>query len=217
MSRLSAGFLLGFFCLGAGGGEPLLPPSGVDPALQKRIDEAIVKARACLVASRDAKARGWGYVSLGIHGAFKHPLIQAAHERGSYATMSAAGLTALLVAKSELELKPGEKALVDQGIRDGLAWFQANWSLPCEGYLLYGVERLGVLGNLHSLGDHSWYPEGAEVLVDAQAGDGRWSGSRYGPGVETAFGLLFLCRGTRSAYALSSYEVSESPAVPPAK
>lgn len=163
---------------------------------------------------KEARARGWGYVAVR-----PEPLKKLTARPAATATMSAAGLTALLVARSELKLSAKEKALVEQGVRDGLAWFQENWSQSlsqgkdANGYLLYGIERVGVLGSLQSLGDHAWYAEGARHLTAAQSGDGSWPGG-YGEAVNTALCLLFLSRGTREAYARSSYDVVESPASP---
>ncbi|GEM_PF-3063365 len=170
--------------------------------------------------SRNARARGWNYSNLNLTDRLDRRL------RGNYgsATMSAAGLTALLVGRSEISnLQPEECLLVDAGIHDGLAWFQKNWPLSrdvpanthqrgvnlsdCDGYLLYGLERLGVLGNLKTIGGNPWYEQGAAALLESQCADGFWQGN-YGGRLETAFDLLFLCRGTRAAFS-QPYEVGD--------
>ncbi len=163
---------------------------------------------------RRARARGWGYL----------------RKKATTHTMTAAGLTALLVGRSELDLKPEEAARVDEAVCDGLAWMQLNWEGNgisgwgggvggtdlggwVNSYLVYGLERLGVLGVLRTVGGHDWYAEGARRLVETQGKAGAWEGG-YGDRIDTAFCLLFLCRGTRGEYAEPAYEVGE---VEPAK
>ena len=164
-----------------------------------KVDEGVwrlVLQRFLLGQEPKGKARGWGY---------------GKGEVSPRPTMTAAGLAALLVSRSESRLTPPERAVVEEGIRDGLAWFQEHWPpfTPGNGYLLYGLERLGVLGNLPKLGEHDWYAEGSRFLLGTQSADGSW-GQGLGS-TETSFALLFLCRGTRAAYAKGSYEVTESP------
>ncbi len=168
---------------------------------------------------RKAWARGWGYVRSGM---------PTTH------TMTAAGLTALLVARSELRLTPVESERVDEAVRDGLAWMQLRWEgngLSGRGgaagggdlggvvnsYLVYGLERMGVLGAIRKIGGHDWYAEGAKRLVETQGTDGSWNADApggYGPEIDTAFCLLFLCRGTREEFGKPSYEVGEFKGTP---
>ena len=80
-----------------------------------------------------------------------------------------------------------------------------------ELYTYYGVERAGVLmdvkdfKSLHRAMD--WYQEGARRLLHAQHKTGAWGhprarsdvqGSGYGFVVDTAYGLLFLCKATQT-------------------
>lgn len=167
---------------------------------------------------RKAKVRGWGYSRIPPAPPPAKPgVVQGVV--APRATMTAAGLTALLVGRSELKLTPKETEKVDEGVRDGLAWMQENWTqiLARDGYMAYGLERVGVLGGLKSVGGHAWYAEGAQALVKSQQADGSWPGGHSLP-VETSLCLLFLTRGTREAYARPSYEVgevSEAPKPPP--
>jgi len=66
-------------------------------------------------------------------------------------------------------------------------------------YYLYGLERAGRLSGLRFIGNHDWYREGCEFLVDAQdPKDGSWKGLPPFEGsslVNTCFGLLFLSKG----------------------
>jgi hypothetical protein len=64
-------------------------------------------------------------------------------------------------------------------------------------YFLWTVERVGVLYNLRHFADKDWYHWGAELLVDAQGGDGSWMVGGYHAAVattDTSFALLFLKR-----------------------
>ena len=106
--------------------------------------------------------------------------------------------------KGEFEQK------VERSIHDGLAWLNHHFTVknnPPGGqgwhyYYLFGLERAGVLTNKKFIGDHDWYREGADYLVDRQKDDGSWSRGR-GPRAEermysdTCFALLFLNRVTK--------------------
>jgi hypothetical protein len=69
-------------------------------------------------------------------------------------------------------------------------------------YWLYAAERVGVLLGLKYIGDHDWYKEGAQWLVDNQLGSGGWQNpAGMGGGLEpplaaTCFALLFLKKAT---------------------
>lgn len=68
-------------------------------------------------------------------------------------------------------------------------------------YYLYGVERVGRLTGRRFLGQHDWYRQGAEMLVQQQDGlTGFWRGEGNGednPLIATSFALLFLAKGRR--------------------
>ncbi len=94
----------------------------------------------------------------------------------------------LLAAKN-----PGvEKAFGKQGARKAGAKKRTDY-FPL--YWLWSLERAGRLLELTNFGEHDWYAEGAEHLVDTQRDDGRWVGSV--PVRATSFALLFLTRGTK--------------------
>jgi hypothetical protein len=66
--------------------------------------------------------------------------------------------------------------------RDDLYFF---WSLE-RACVIYGVEKFGGV---------DWYEAGAHSLVHSQGQDGSWANaSSYGPEVNTAFAVLFLCK-----------------------
>jgi hypothetical protein len=64
-------------------------------------------------------------------------------------------------------------------------------------YLLWTLERVGVLYNLTTIGGKDWYAWGTDVLLRAQGQDGSWRNGDY-PGAatthDTCFALLFLKR-----------------------
>ena len=151
-------------------------------------------------------ARGWGYTR-GVK---------------AFGTMSAAGMTALIVAQSEVvDLSAEERLQIKLAVRDALAWFQKNWALDknplsetsgggmapaAHYYHLYGLERVGMLTRVRALAGHAWYKEGAELLLRAQKPDGHWPSPAQGypedDRLKTAYALLFLARSTHSEYAI---------------
>jgi hypothetical protein len=150
------------------------------------------------VSKKAAKARGWTYDKPCPPGE-------------AYGSMTCAGIACLALCRSELAGNArfvGKTATdVDDAIRDGLAWLQANWSieenpkrkLEYHFYFLYGLERVGVLVDFVKIGEHDWFREGAEWLLSHQEPDGRWktpAGTTANDLVDTAFALLFLERST---------------------
>lgn len=62
-------------------------------------------------------------------------------------------------------------------------------------YLLWSIERVGVIYNVDKLGGINWYDVGSAAILKAQAGNGSWgNGHHYGDDVNTSFALLFLCK-----------------------
>jgi hypothetical protein len=154
--------------------------------------------RSTYASSGDDRARGWAYEKKSDH----------AHELAVTGSMTTAGIATLLICKSILapQLNKKETAEVDQAIWDGFAWLSQNWSVVQNPgttrsvlYYLYGIERVGTLGLYKQIGTHSWFVEGASVLVRAQTPTGCWDTKReVNPSdiFDTCFALLFLRRGT---------------------
>lgn len=121
------------------------------------------------------------------------------YHRDSYATgsMTTAGLTILSVCR-ENGVRTRQ---VERGLAAGLAWLEREFSVtenPLREpryqyyyYYMYGLERVAALTYRERLGEHDWYREGAEVLIERQTDAGRWGGQD-----ETCFALLFLSRAT---------------------
>jgi len=68
-------------------------------------------------------------------------------------------------------------------------------------YYLYALERAGRLTGQRFFGEHDWYREGAEYLLNVRKASGYWIGtSQHGErnrDIATAFALLFLSKGRR--------------------
>jgi hypothetical protein len=59
-------------------------------------------------------------------------------------------------------------------------------------YFLWSLERMAVIYDLKKIGKREWYPWAAEMLIETQRPDGRWSG--MGDPIGTCFALLILKR-----------------------
>lgn len=123
------------------------------------------------------------------------------------ASMTAGAVAAMLVARSEAgALDAPTEGRIRDAARDGMAWLGAWWEregppVIVSGYLLYAMERAGQLSGEPRFGKRDWYAEGCRSLLASQAKEGCWLG-RDTARVNTAFSVLFLCRGTRKAYAV---------------
>jgi len=136
----------------------------------------------------EVHARGWGYM-----------------DKGEKLTMTAAGLSSLILAREYLlqakAVRPDRLRQINQAIWDGLAWLArnglryGNWFY----YALYSVEKVGDLGAIEKIGNIDWYRHGAEIILKNQHPNGSWGkndrrdkDNRY----QTSFALLFLNRAT---------------------
>jgi hypothetical protein len=128
-------------------------------------------------------------------------------------TMTTAGLCGLLI--SGMELNAGREVLHADGTAtncgvyadnkpatDALSWIARRFTVTLNRhtyYSLYGIERAGRLSGQRFFGEHDWYREGCEFLVDAQREDGSWRGTgsqqEGWPVISTSFALLFLSKG----------------------
>ncbi len=163
------------------------------------------RARRHWLASQNPDG-GWGYSQL--RGAMP-----------STGSMTVAGVATLSITNSMLRddavLNPdgtlnccGE-AEEDKALEAGMRWLSSRFSVrhnPGNAawllYYLYGVERAGRLTGTRFFGDHDWYREGAQFLVDGQSNVyGSWQGVGHlegNPVIGTSFALLFLSKGLAS-------------------
>jgi hypothetical protein len=127
-------------------------------------------------------------------------------------TMTVAGVCGLQIASMELnggreQWQPDGKFKNcgnygdDRPLALALHWLGKTFDVKPDGrayYHLYGLERAGRLTGQRFFGEHDWYREGCEFLVQHQEIDGSWK-NRDGwdrwPHVNTAFALLFLSKG----------------------
>lgn len=143
---------------------------------------------------------GWGYGKGG-------------NSRGS---MTAAAVASLAIIQQMLQDDEGvapdgtppccKEPPIDLDLQAGINWLSKNFSVhenPGYGtwilYYIYGIERAGRLTGLRFFGDHDWYREGTQYLLQLQIQiDGSWLGVGPGesdPTVATCFSLLFLSKG----------------------
>ncbi len=124
--------------------------------------------------------QGWGYQGSGDC-------------RGS---MTAGAVGALCI----IDYILGKDWREDKDVLEGLQWINKNFTVtenPKLGskwyyYYMYGLERAGMLFGTEIIGDHRWYREGAEQLLQDQKANGGW-----GSVTDTCFAILFLKRATR--------------------
>jgi hypothetical protein len=122
--------------------------------------------------------------------------------------MTTAGVACLTICQEGLwrsrRFRGADRKKLQAAIRDGLVWMQVHFSVsenPGEPhalhhlYYLYGLERMGMLSGTRWIGQHDWYKEGADLLLEMQdAYRGGWGGP-----VRSSFAILFLKRATRAA------------------
>ncbi|MCR4316100.1 MAG: hypothetical protein NUW37_07120 [Planctomycetes bacterium] len=147
-------------------------------------------------------------------------------------SMTTAGVCSLLLCKNELSENRrlwtrNVSEMTEKGIKDGFGWIINNYTMesnpailngePMEirmgmavqrlggqhYYFLYGMERMCVFGGFDNLGEHNWYTDGAQVLLNQQKPSGanmtHWnSGQTHEPQdiLDTCFALLFLEKAT---------------------
>jgi hypothetical protein len=176
----------------------------VEPRCLRRLMKSLEKTR------RDG---AWGYAPAGNwNRMYMDP----------YFSGTTNGLAAYLMAGEILgRWTSPEKALEDPVVKDAVAWLGRHFT-PDRGpdgvaynepifrephYGLYAAERAGCLLAIRMFGDVDWYLRGARFLVTTQSGNGEWKppadvlrayGAYYDSTVTTAFGVLFLARGTRA-------------------
>jgi hypothetical protein len=151
-------------------------------------------------------ARGWTYSS-----GLDAKAGGTTHSDCTTGSMTAVGVASLMIALEGLTNAGSTKAAsrkpeITKAVNDGLAWLTHNFKVDTNPghpqgtwlhYYLYGMERACILAGARNLGQHDWYREGADWLVDNQDGNGAWSRkSHCGALPDTCFALLFLTKAT---------------------
>ncbi|MDA3962621.1 MAG: VWA domain-containing protein [Planctomycetota bacterium] len=119
----------------------------------------------------------------------------------SYGSMTCAGICSLLLTRHHRDIANPAN---DPAIRAGLTWLANNYHTSLNPqmkkwhyYYMYSIERVGRLLGTEFIGEHEWYPLGAQHLIAEQADDGSWHSEQFDePDIPTSFALLFLTRAT---------------------
>jgi len=160
----------------------------------------------------NATARGWSYMvspkmprdKLPLHGEYFGKF----HSARMHMTAGAVGSVKILQTflRRMDQLPSGMKRSSNKAIRDGFGWMSHNWQIrpypTMNGndrdtwtgsymiyYMLYAIERAGMLNGEANIGGHDWYYEGSELLLSRPE---KW----LKDDVYTAFTILFLKRAT---------------------
>ncbi|MFN0009803.1 MAG: hypothetical protein ACKVXR_18060 [Planctomycetota bacterium] len=137
-------------------------------------------------------------------------------DREVTASMTSAGCAILHVCREALgrSIKAQRAVETARAIELGQAWLDAHWNLEENFgsgepqnfyYYLYGLERIGTLLEIETIGGHAWYSEGAQMLLRKQDANGSWVVGGYAPTEwreipaehDTCFAILFLKRASR--------------------
>ncbi|MFT4542774.1 MAG: hypothetical protein ACI841_003425 [Planctomycetota bacterium] len=127
------------------------------------------------------------------------------------ASMTTAGLAILRIAETESgsKLTPRLLRRVKLAAEYSFQWLQENWSVKenlfgpkaWTYYYLYGLQRIGALYEVETIGGHDWYQEGAAELIKQQYDDGHWQEGQYMQWPRqplqhgnTGYALLFLVK-----------------------
>ncbi len=145
-----------------------------------------------------AMARGFHYTTGKANGPKGEKTVWKQPATGS---MTTAGVACVAICMEGLwrsrKFRGAERKKARDSIQDGLAWMQKQFSVtenpghPKKAhhlYYLYGLERMGMLVGKRWIGEHDWYKEGADVLLELET---------WGNHVQTSFAVLFLKRATR--------------------
>ncbi len=164
------------------------------------------------VALNNSRARGWSYLVSPDMPRHKLPLHSdyygKFHSARMHMTAGAVGSVKILqtILRRMDRLSSSTERASERAIQDGFAWMSRNWQLrpypTMNGndrdtwsgsymiyYMLYALERAGMLNSEAKINGRDWYYEGSELLLSRSE---KWL-QDY---VYTAFTILFLKRAT---------------------
>ncbi len=160
----------------------------------------------------------WGYVK--PNSKLREP------ESAGTGSMTCAGIASMLISASKQANSDAAiegdtvrccgKQAPDDSVDKAIDWLRRHFTIQdnpesARGagrgwhfYYLYALERVGRLSGRRLIGQHDWYREGAEMLVNHRGHDanGSWKGGRDNPieedeEIATSLALLFLAKGRR--------------------
>jgi len=122
------------------------------------------------------------------------------NERPTTGSMTAAGLTILLMALDRDHLTDPEAQAAREAIDRAMNWLDRHFAPnqnPGQGntwknYYLVAVQHVGVMSGRRLFNNLDWYETAAKHLVATQGPDGSWANGDLD---ETAFAVIFLARG----------------------
>ena len=124
-------------------------------------------------------------------------------------SMATAGITVLAIAREQLgeNIKNGPSVKVERALPQAMEWMAQNFVVHENPnrtyshvyYWLYGVERVGALMDIDTIGGFDWYERGAANLIARQGNKGQWADPWDKVDVPTSFALLFLKKATAVA------------------
>lgn len=154
---------------------------------------------------------------------------------GLSGSMTCAGIASTVIARSGIQASSskvngdniqccGGASEEKDPVEEGLEWLARNFTMQVNPggdsltfyYYIYALERVGRLTGRRFIGNHDWYREGAERLLELQDEfRGFWSGNggtEANIDVTTAFALLFLSKGKRQVVVgRLKYENKQAP------
>ncbi|QDT09065.1 DUF4159 domain-containing protein [Stieleria marina] len=167
------------------------------------VDSAVFERSLKYWLSRQNPKGGWGYGG----------------GTSASGSMTCAGIASVIIAQGRLSKGSsqitgdqirccGGADADDDPVQKGVDWLTDSFSVTVNPgghlgtyfYFLYALERVGRLSGRRFIGDHDWYREGAEQLLDQQDNfQGFWAGGGWEEdrNITTAFALLFLSKGKR--------------------
>ena len=95
------------------------------------------------------------------------------------------------------------EARINRAIVRGANWLRTHYQISSPTidsghsmYYLYTLERMASLADIVTIGNHDWFAEGSQHLINIQEQNGSWTRGYGGTSYKTAFALLFLSRAT---------------------
>ena len=129
----------------------------------------------------------------------------ARRDEAPYGSMTAAGVTVLLIAQQQLyrnSVTPNQE--ITKAIDKGMGWLNKRFTghrNPLRdgqtGYYLYAVERVALASGMRHFNKEDWFRVGAKYFMQNIRSDGSVSSSA----VDSCFALMFLSRGRVPVWA----------------